>query len=110
MAKQYRQGDLLLVKDGKPWGMNEMKVRPSKVLLLGEATGHAHKFADNEDVEILDGETGFRDNVRTATWLRVKKEAKLVHDEHKAIVIPIGYYRVVRQREFDGTETRFIAD
>jgi len=101
--KMYRQGDLLLVQQSKPWNYEQGEKRPSKVLLLGEATGHAHKFEEHEDVEIVD-------IPHRETWLKVKKTANLVHDEHHAIVIPIGFYRVVRQREYDGTQTRLVSD
>ncbi|WP_147871529.1 hypothetical protein [Stieleria maiorica] len=37
-------------------------------------------------------------------------EATLVHDEHAAIALPTGFYRVWRQREYSPEEIRIIRD
>lgn len=97
--KMYRQGDILILESEKPrWG--EMTPRLDKIVAYGEATGHKHEFDGN--VALLDnGNQMFAD---------VRQAAKLVHDEHATIEIPEGFYRVVRQREFDGEHIRQVAD
>jgi replicative DNA helicase len=119
--KQFRQGDVYLVEidERDARDISQAKKRTSNVLLEGEATGHAHKF-DQGEAEILDipqprwnrREDGVPQIANT--FVRVKKEARLNHDEHGAIIIPVGFYRMTRQREFDGTNPgvnmRWVAD
>lgn len=104
---QYRQGDVLLVRVEE-----EVKSRPHRVverdhgrivLAYGEATGHAHAIAEAE-AELIELETGER-------FLVTPRGVSLRHEEHAAIELPAGAYRVVRQREYvpsngsdDGTE------
>ena len=47
----------------------------------------------------------------TQLYLEVTaEEAGVVHPEHGEIVLPRGAYRVWRQREFDDSGSRFVAD
>ena len=92
-AMQLRQGDVLLVAvDGLP---AEARVLPRErgrvVLALGEATGHGHAIA-SPGTTLLEHE-GQR-------FARVDLPAVLEHEEHRAIAIPPGTYRVVIQREY----------
>jgi hypothetical protein len=64
------------------------------VLALGEATGHAHTVAA-PDAELL----GDPESVGER-FLRIVTAARLTHEEHAAIPLPAGLYRVVRQREY----------
>ena len=71
----------------------EAKRIKNRPLALGEVTGHHHSvIAENEaDVEMyeLNGEI----------YVRVLSDAKLVHQEHKAHVIPAGSEFCVRIAE-----------
>ena len=62
------------------------------VLAYGEATGHAHAIAD-ADAELIELETGER-------FLVTARGVSLRHEEHEAVELPPGSYRVVRQREY----------
>ena len=44
MTKQYRQGDLLLVKTDKM--PNAAKKKKTDIIIEGEATGHAHRLVN----------------------------------------------------------------
>ena len=95
-AAQYRQGDVLLVRVEE-----NVLARPHRsvgrdrgriVLAYGEATGHAHAIAD-ADAELIELETGER-------FLVTARGVSLRHEEHAAVELPPGAYRVVRQREY----------
>jgi hypothetical protein len=88
--KQYRHGDLLLIEERIP---TTAKITSRRVILEGEATGHAHRI-DTNGVILLE-ENG-------QLWLRVKRgsQAALTHEEHATINVPPGSYRVMRQREY----------
>jgi hypothetical protein len=122
--KMFRQGDVLLVairpllarKVRRGRDMRELKDgKPRVVLAHGEVTGHAHVvFSGKESgrgkgsvdlFESLDGPVG------VSVVLEVKgRAAELRHEEHRTIVLPRGFYRVVRQREYSPEAIRQVAD
>ena len=66
-------------------------------------TGHRHQVQDPTTAEVweLDGEL----------FLKViGKSATLIHEEHKAITLAQGLYRVWRQREYTPQALRTVAD
>jgi len=85
---QIQQGDLLMVRIGPPQEVPSRKKR--LVLQRGELTGHSH---------VLEGRI-----LRHATDPRIivvgGDGATLTHQEHKALVIPPGTYRLGRVREY----------
>jgi hypothetical protein len=95
----YRQGDILLVSDDKT-KLQKPTIRKDKVVAYGEVTGHKHEFEGN--VLLLENYGN--------TYADVMEEAKLVHDEHETIIIPEGFYRIIRQREYDGENIRQVVD
>ncbi|GAA4573960.1 hypothetical protein [Planotetraspora kaengkrachanensis] len=107
----YRQGDILIVpvpeesvpaaaRTGPP---EPRDARGRLVLALGEATGHAHAIAGPGTL-LLD-----RDPSRPG-FLHLPSGGRLVHEEHAAISLPKGWYRVVRQREYVPGAFRVVAD
>lgn len=95
MSKQYRQGDVLLVKtryQDLPGATRMPRDQGRVILTLGEATGHAHAIASAHAalLEVANGER----------YLLVDGPAELTHEEHAAIGLEPGLYRVVRQREY----------
>jgi hypothetical protein len=125
MTTMYRQGDVLLVKiDREPDFERERYDYDRKkyalvpldqgriVLAYGEVTGHAHAIAD----VVQEYENGVR-FTKARLWdagaerfLQVMEKVALTHEEHEAIEIPKGTYLVVRQREYDPEQDRFVAD
>jgi hypothetical protein len=95
----FRQGDVLLVPV-RPERLPEharplpRDARGRLVLALGEATGHAHAVAA-PDADLLASPESVNER-----FLRIVTEARLTHEEHAAIALPPGLYRVVRQREY----------
>lgn len=100
-----RQGDVALVAvteipaDARPVARDAQN---RVVLAYGEATGHAHALHDSS-VEMLLA-------ANADVFLRVTAPATLRHEEHHAIEIPAGQYRVVRQREYSPAAVRAVVD
>ena len=91
----YRQGDVLFVPVSKiPKGKKrDPRKGESAVLVEGETTGHAHRCAVLDAVEVLDCGEGL--------YLQVGAEGvSIVHEEHAPIILPKGGYKVRRQREY----------
>lgn len=101
-ARQFRQGDVFLVAvEAVPAGATKVRRQGRRVVLaLGEATGHAHAIAD-PGAELL--------AAGPDRYLRVTAPVVLGHEEHAAIAIPIGTYRVVIQREYAPPESTGLA-
>ena len=72
------------------------------ILAYGEVTGHHHSLdADAADWwKKGDGEQ----------FVEVNLETALLHQEHSAITIAPGKYRVIRQREYTPEAIRNVAD
>lgn len=73
------------------------------VLALGEVTGHAHAV-------VGPGRLIREAGVFGPMLLHVPDGARVVHEEHAAISLPKGWYRVVRQREYVPGSVRIVAD
>ncbi|WP_461110527.1 hypothetical protein [Streptomyces calidiresistens] len=111
----YRQGDVLLVPigagpaDGEPPAAAAgLPVRPRDgrgrmVLALGEATGHAHAV-------LGPGELRGGARPEDASVLHLPEGGRLVHEEHRTLSLPRGWYRVIRQREYVPGAVRIVAD
>ncbi|MGV9315675.1 hypothetical protein ACWDR0_26355 [Streptomyces sp. NPDC003691] len=107
----YRQGDVLIVPvteesvpphiDGAPDVARDPRGR--LVLALGEVTGHAHAVLGAGRLVREPGPFG-------PLVLHLPKGGKVVHEEHAAIDLPRGWYRVVRQREYLPGAVRIVAD
>lgn len=99
----FRQGDVLLVPaKAIPAAA---KPQPHLTLAYGEVTGHHHRFAPSSNV------TFFRpDDAGIGGWLEVREASQLVHEEHTALSIPPGLYRVAIQVEETPAATRVVAD
>jgi hypothetical protein len=100
-----RQGDILLVLvDGALPSEAHPVAREdgSVVIAHGEATGHRHRIASRHAELYEHG---------TERFLQVRAPVDLVHEEHAAIALRTGLYKVVRQREYvPNARSREIAD
>lgn len=100
----------MMAKNKIPVTAKRIPLRP---VALGEVTGHHHSFMSNvadvdpaELVEMYEGEDG-------KTYVRVLGEegnVSLVHQEHKAHVVPPGEYSVTIQQENTDWGARPVAD
>lgn len=116
----FRQGDVLLVPVSDiPSGLKSRK--DAKVILAyGEVSGHHHRFEcgnvtaffkEGDDLTMAGG-TMLRGSRTDVEYISVPKGgASLIHEEHDAIAVGEGSYRIVRQREYDMMEgARRVAD
>jgi hypothetical protein len=105
MSTQYRQGDVFLVRLGKLKLEGAVRVCRDNgriILASGEATGHAHAISSSE-ADLLEIENGDR-------YLRVDADCELLHEEHAAITLAPGFYRVIRQREYSPGMAGYVQD
>lgn len=93
-SKMYRQGDVLIVAvDDVPTGVEEVaRGKRGVVLAEGEVTGHAHRIPNR-------AATLYRTEL-DARYLRVTAPVLLKHEEHTAVEIPPGNYRVSIHHEY----------
>lgn len=85
----FRHGDLLLEQINEI--STETKPRPDGVLAHGTSTGHSHRLIGGQVLE-----------AEGAIYFQIAEPgAKVVHEEHNTIDLPIGNYMVTRQRQFN---------
>lgn len=107
----YRQGDVLiapLAESAVPATALDAPSEPRDgrgrlVLALGEVTGHAHAV-------VGPGRLVREASAFGPMLLHVPEGARVVHEEHAAISLPKGWYRVIRQREYVPGSIRIVAD
>lgn len=104
--RYYQQGDVILKKiESLPKGLKKL---PTKVLQLGEVTGHKHQFdaSDNVDVYINPDDIISHTSITPDEnkFIIVGNTAYLRHEEHKTIAIEPGTYQIDIVREFDYEE------
>ncbi len=96
MTKIFRQGDLLFRKIDKiPNGVSASK---SDILLRGESTGHAHRLENGQIFNTFSWRSVSRTNGEI--YMEARKGARVVHEEHGTLELEVGFYMVIRQREF----------
>ncbi|MFD5779214.1 hypothetical protein ACFVWX_30320 [Streptomyces sp. NPDC058220] len=111
----YRQGDVLIMPvaeetvpsqfvDAAAASGEPRDARGRLVLALGEVTGHAHAVTGPGRL--------FREPGDQAgpMLLHLPDGGRVVHEEHAAIPLPQGWFRVVRQREYLPGAVRVVAD
>lgn len=109
--QQFRQGDVLIERVADlPSGATEIPQHTRVVLALGEVTGHAHAIAlDDGPVKARLFDAG------TERFLQVLVRSLLDHEEHAAIELEPGIYRVSKfgdgtQREYTPEAIRNVQD
>lgn len=87
-SSMHRQGDILLTAIGHlPEGL---ALRPDNVIVMGEATGHAHRLQAGRVWEDALGNL----------FLEAPVPTQVIHQEHHPIALDAGCYQVTRQREY----------
>jgi hypothetical protein len=87
----YRHGDVLIQRiAGLPHGVHRLE---GATLAQGELTGHSHRIQQAQAVQLW--------RQGKELFLEVQESSvTLVHEEHRAIELPQGIYRVWKQREY----------
>jgi hypothetical protein len=99
----FRQGDVLLVPIAEaavPPAVHALPPQPRDGrgrLILAHAVAGPGTLARESD------EFG-------PAWLHLAEGGRVVHEEHAAIPLPRGWYRIVRQREYTPGSVRVVAD
>jgi hypothetical protein len=99
MPLHYRQGDLLFLRQDGPAAV-KLTTRQSNVIVMGEATGHAHRLQAGTILEAPDG----------TLYLDIPQTTQVVHEEHGPITLEPGCWQVIRQREYQPEAIRTVAD
>lgn len=97
----WRQGDVWIEQYDGAWP-EQATVKADGILAHGEVTGHAHRLED-----LTAGLLVEREGV---LYLRVTAPTRIVHEEHAAIPLNPGMFRVIRQREYTPEAIRNVAD
>lgn len=110
---QYRQGDVLIesTTDRIPSTAAELAMQGRVALALGEVTGHAHAIYPSGG-KALPAKLW---DAGAERFLQVLERCTLRHEEHAAITLEPGTYRVSKfgigtQREYSPEELRSVAD
>jgi hypothetical protein len=101
MGALYRHGDVLIEEVES---LPEVREKLSHTILAhGEVTGHCHRVKEPDAADLYSTSEGF--------YLHVCGDsATVTHEEHTAITLTSGYYRVWRQREYSPEEIRVVRD
>jgi len=103
MVKHMRQGDVLFIKrDHIPVDTKRyLSPKKDKIIVEGEATGHAHRLQGNAD--LLSG-------IGNDMFVHVFDDAEVVHEEHGTVELDEGIWEVIRQKEYALGGSRTVAD
>lgn len=106
--KMYRQGDVLLLQiDAIPTEASACNVAGDVILAYGEVTGHAHRLAPENVKPFAKGGVW---SPTAERFIQAAEGATLTHEEHGAIALAPGNYRIIQQREYSPQEIRNVAD
>lgn len=95
MERFRRHGDVGLHPiDILPSEARLIKETNSYTAALGEATGHSHIISSEMPIAVYEMPDGVR-------YLEIKKEARISHEEHKALTILPGVFRIGGEIEED---------
>jgi hypothetical protein len=100
-VRKYQHGDVIIKSFT---GKVEGKVLKTNILVQSDTTSHKHQLKNGKFV--------LRQKNQDEFFLNVTSPTSIVHEEHKAINIPNGKYRITFIREYDHflKETRRVID
>ncbi len=99
--KIIRHGDVLLTPITQL--PRHAQAKTGVTLARGEVTGHSHRILEAHQAQMFSAGT---DNFLEIT----SPKATLVHEEHHAIVLERGLYKVWMQREYRPDANRWVED
>lgn len=86
-----RHGDVGLILAELPDGAVEQHRNGDVILAFGEATGHAHRIADDQaSIWVIGNEK----------YLVTKAPSILDHEEHGQVTVPPGVYRIAIEEDY----------
>jgi hypothetical protein len=99
-----RQGDVFIQTIHELPADARLEPLPHGVLVHGEVTGHSHRIENLETAALFAG------RMPGESYMEVTGLARIVHEEHGAIELPPGTYRIWRQREYSPEAIRHVVD
>jgi hypothetical protein len=97
VKKLKQQGDVLFFSEEKmPTGLKPVQPKFNRwIFAEGEATGHHHSVALEDNVVLMEDENG-------TLWCKVdQEEVTVTHQEHGPVTLKQGVYRIGIVREVD---------
>lgn len=96
-----RHGDVLLAP------INQLprhaQAKTGAILARGEVTGHSHRILESHQVQMY--------SAGTDTYLEIHSpRVTLIHEEHHALKLERGFYKVWMQREYRPDANRWVED
>lgn len=98
----YRQGDILIVPASNDEvskaaqdGHQIAHERERLILAYGESTGHTHAILE-APIEMFEVDNG----KIAGQFIRAAVPFAVVHEEHAPLKLPVGNFRIIRQREY----------
>jgi hypothetical protein len=104
MKKQIRQGDVYLIPVSEfPKNIKIVNRENERIILAkGEVTGHHHAIK-NKSANLFK-------SLDETLFLEVTENVELEHEEHSAIEIEPGLYKMIPQREYHPLEIKKVVD
>jgi hypothetical protein len=108
--KNYRQGEVLIfgvpkeklkARFRKGW-QKKTKLRADNVIIEGEVSGHKH--------DVINGRMYDSPDKKGVMILEAGEGCRVIHPEHKEILVPKGVYEIDIQREYDGKDSNKVKD
>jgi hypothetical protein len=114
-TNHYRQGDVLIEQIADIPNEAIKQEKSTQIILAhGEVTGHHHALETELPVEWhKSSELLAVDKphpLASEVYVSLPFGGTVVHPEHSAIKLPVGNYRVVRQREYSPEALRNVED
>ncbi len=116
MFKHYRQGDVLIERIAKiPTTAAKQNKSKHIILAHGEVTGHHHALESADSADWWQAGEISSANQKPATlagelFVSLPSGGVVTHQEHSEITLPVGNYRITRQREYSPEAIRNVAD
>jgi len=96
----HRQGDLLFVKVSEIPQTAEKQTHG--IIAEGEVTGHKHQLSPGAQAALY--------LAAGIAYIEAIREAKILHEEHKEVILPPGQWEVRRQQEYTPAGWRQVED
>lgn len=108
--QMFRQGDVLIERvSALPSGAKDVTPDDRIVLAYGEVTGHAHAIYEPQTMTKPEGKARMW-SAGAERFIQVMEATSLKHEEHAAIPLQPGIYRVHQQREYSPEAIRNVQD
>ena len=115
-CNHYRQGDVLIERIAIiPTTAVKQNKSTCIILARGEVTGHHHALETVDPADWwkegeISATTGKPTTLAGELFVSLPSGGVVTHQEHSKIELPIGNYRITRQREYSPEAVRNVAD